>query len=106
MENGEFVVSAVNTRNELIEVTIHQCPHCEENIPKVGICTSCGTPYKHLKTFEDFETGFIHYIYECQGCPPDKRMGQKIIKFTDNGSGRDSTLTSDELVEDFLSGGF
>jgi len=43
-----------------------------EIVPIVGICSDCNTEYEHKNTVENPETGFIHFIYECSGCPPQK----------------------------------
>ncbi|HIH44537.1 MAG TPA: hypothetical protein HA257_05525 [Candidatus Methanoperedenaceae archaeon] len=106
MENGEFRISAINIRNEPIEVLIHSCPHCSEAIPKIGECPECMTQFVHMDTFEDFKTGFIHYIYECNGCPPDRRKARKVIKAT--GIIDESRLSiKKDLADSFLkSGGY
>lgn len=94
----EYSISALNTKNELIAVVVRKCNHCDEIVPKVGECSDCKTPYEHENTVENPETGFIHFIYECSGCPPAKRKAQKIIKINDC-NGRKST---DELMKNFL----
>jgi hypothetical protein len=94
----EYSVSAINTKNEFIEVVVHKCHHCNEIVPIVGICSDCNTEYEHKKTVENPETGFIHFIYECSSCPPEKRKAQKIIKINDGNNRK----TSDDLITNFL----
>ncbi len=98
-KSDEYILSAINTKNEIIEVVVRRCNHCNENIPKVGTCPDCHTPYEHSKTVENPETGFIHFVYECAGCPPEKRKAQKIIKIND---GNASKTTRDDLIKNFL----
>ncbi|HEY9245767.1 MAG TPA: hypothetical protein VIO11_02865 [Candidatus Methanoperedens sp.] len=98
-EPEEYTLSAINSRNEVIEVVVCKCGHCNENVPKVGLCPDCNTAYEHRNTVENPETGFIHFIYECLGCPPEKRKAQKIIKINDGGNNKKS---SDDLVKNFL----
>jgi len=95
----EYMLSAINTRNEVINVVVRKCHHCNENVPKVGICQDCNTEYLHTKTVENPETGFIHFIYECSKCPPDKRKAQKVIKIND---GNGNTSSRDDLIKGFL----
>jgi len=99
LKNEEYKISAINTRNEYISVLVWKCPHCNELVPKVGICNDCKTEYVHKSTFENHETGYIHYLYECSGCPPDKRKAQKVIKI-DEGNNKKSKR--DDLMRDFL----
>ena len=89
------------TRNEVINVPVRKCDHCNEIVLMVGSCSACNTGYVHKNTVENPETGFIHFIYECSGCPPARRKAQKIIKINDgnNGNGRQS---SDDLIRNFL----
>lgn len=94
----EYSVSAINTKNEFIEVVVRKCQHCNEIVPKVGECSDCNTEYEHKKTVENPETGFIHFIYECSNCPPEKRKAQKIIKINDGNNRK----TSDDLITNFL----
>ncbi len=94
----EYSLSAINTKNEVIDVVVQKCLHCDEIIPKVGLCPDCNTKYEHKNTVENPETGFIHFVYECSGCPPSKRKAQKIIKIND-GNVRNSR---DELIKNFL----
>ena len=89
---------ALNTKNEKIEVTVRKCDHCNEMVPIVEICSGCKTAYKHTNTVENPDTGFIHFVYECSGCPPDKRKAQKIIKIYDG----NDRVSSDNLIKDFL----
>ncbi|MCE8428051.1 MAG: hypothetical protein J5U19_06670 [Candidatus Methanoperedens sp.] len=97
--SDEYTLSAINIRNEVIDVVVRKCQHCNENVPKVGKCPDCSTEYLHTKTVENPETGFIHFIYECGGCPPEKRKAQKIIKIND---GNGSTSLRDDLIKGFL----
>ena len=102
----EYKVSALNTKNNLVEVTIHECLHCRELIPKVDDCPNCGTAYNHMDTVENFETGFLHYIYECSGCPDDERSAQKILKLTEEVTDKRLDMRKN-LADDFLrSGGY
>ncbi len=98
-KSDEYRLSAINTKNEVIDVVVCKCHHCSENVPKVGTCPDCNTPYEHTKTVENPETGFIHFIYECAGCPPGKRKAQKIIKIND---GNTNKTTRDDLIKGFL----
>ncbi len=98
-ESDEYKLSAVNTKNEIIDVVVSRCSHCNENIPKVGTCPDCNTAYEHMNTIENPDTGFIHFIYECSGCPPGKRKAQKIIKINDGAS-------SNKNTRDYLEKGF
>ncbi len=98
-ESDEYKISAINTKNEVIDVVVCKCQHCNENVPKVGTCPDCNTEYMHTKTVENPETGFIHFIYECAGCPPGKRKAQKIIKINDGGG---SDTKRDDLIKNFL----
>jgi hypothetical protein len=97
--SDEYKLSAINTKNEVIDVVVCKCNHCNENVPKVGICPDCHTPYEHTKTVENHETGFIHFIYECGGCPVEKRKAQKIIKINE---GNSNTFARDELIKNFF----
>ncbi len=98
-ESNEYTVSAVNTSNEVMDVVVCKCGHCNEIVPKVGLCPDCNTSYTHTKTVEDPETGFIHFIYECSGCPPAKRKAQKIIKIND---GNNNNTSRDDLIKSFF----
>ncbi|GFO95848.1 hypothetical protein ig2599ANME_0029 [groundwater metagenome] len=93
LKSDEYILSAINTNNEVIDVVVRKCGHCNEIVPKVGICQDCNTEYCHKNTVENPETGFIHFIYECSGCPPAKRRAQKIIKIND-GNNNNSTVNS------------
>jgi len=95
----EYKVSAINTKNEVIDVIVRKCDHCNENVPTVGSCPDCNTEYMHTRTVENPGTGFIHFIYECSGCPPGKRKAQKVIKIND---GNSSKGTRDDLIKSFL----
>ncbi|HKZ37543.1 MAG TPA: hypothetical protein VJ184_07840 [Chryseolinea sp.] len=99
--SDEYSLSAINTENEIINVTVGKCRHCNEIVPIVGICSDCNTDYEHTNTVENPETGFIHFVYECSGCPPKKRKAQKIIKIND-GNARDSRESRDDLIKNFL----
>ena len=99
VKSDEYILSAVNTKNEVIDVVVCKCQHCSENVPKVGTCPDCHTEYVHTKTVENPETGFIHFIYECSGCPPAKRKAQKIIKIND---GSNNKSTRDYLIKGFM----
>lgn len=95
----EYTISAINTKNEVIDVVIRKCSHCNENVPRVEDCPDCKTEYMHTKTVENPDTGFIHFIYECSGCPPEKRRAQKILKVNDGNSNNNSR---DDLIKNFL----
>jgi hypothetical protein len=99
INNDEYIISVINTKNEVIDMVVCKCDHCDENVPKVGTCPDCKTTYIHTKTVENPETGFIHFIYECSGCPPGKRKAQKIIRINDGNSNKN---TRDDLIKDFL----
>lgn len=102
----EYRLTALTTDNTIIEVVVHECEHCHELIPNVGECSQCGTPYNHLKTIEDFKTGFLHYIYECTGCPEEERKAKKIIKLTEVVDESRLNIKKD-LADSFLkSGGY
>lgn len=96
--DDEYSLSAINPKNEVINVTVRKCHHCNEIVPIVGICSDCNTLYEHKNTVENPDTGFIHFVYECSGCPPAKRKAQKIIKIND-GANRNSR---DDLIKNFL----
>ena len=96
--NDEYSLSAINTKNEVISVVVRKCNHCNEIVPKVGICQDCNTEYEHKNTVENPETGFIHFVYECSGCPPAKRKAQKIIKINDG----NNRASRDDLIKNFL----
>ncbi len=103
LKSDEYKLSAINTNNEVIDVVVCKCGHCNEIVPKVGVCHECNTVYEHKKTVENPETGFIHFIYECSGCPPAKRKAQKIIKINEgNGSGSRNKTKRDELIKSFF----
>jgi len=105
-DNQEYKLTVLNARNDLIDIVVHECEHCHELIPKVGDCPECGTAYNHLKTVENFKTGFLHYIYECSGCPEDKRKAQKTIKLIDVVDENRLNIRKN-LADDFLkSGGY
>ncbi len=97
----EYTLSAITTRNEAIKVVVCKCGHCNEIVPKVGMCPECNTVYEHKNTVENPETGFIHFIYECSGCPPAKRKAQKIIKIID---GADPTAKTkrEDIIKSFF----
>ncbi len=97
--SDSYTISAINTRNEVIDVVVCKCNHCNENVPVVGTCPDCHTPYDHVRTVENPETGFIHFVYECSGCPPGKRKAQKTIKIND---GNSKSSTRDDLIKNFL----
>lgn len=99
-KSDEYKVSAVNTKNEVMDVVVCKCQHCNEIIPKVGICPDCNTLYEHMKTVENPDTGFIHFIYECSGCPPVKRKAQKIIKINDGNTS--NKKSRDDLIKSFF----
>jgi hypothetical protein len=98
-ESDSYTISAINTKNEVIAVVVTRCRHCNENVPVVGTCTDCLTEYEHVKTVENPDTGFIHFVYECSECPPGKRKAQKIIRINE---GKSNTSTRDDLIKDFL----
>lgn len=99
IDNKEYAISALNTRNEVIDVKVSKCSHCNEIVPVVGMCGDCNMAYVHTQTLENPDTGFLHFIYECAGCPPDKRKAQKTIKINE-GNGR--TESTDQIVNSFL----
>lgn len=98
-ESDSYTISAINTKNEVIDVVVTMCHHCKENVPVVGSCPDCHTEYKHVKTVENPETGYIHFVYECSKCPPGKRKAQKIIRIND---GNSNSTTKDDLIKNFL----
>jgi len=98
-ESDSYTISAINTKNEVIDVVVTLCHHCKENVPVVGTCPDCHTEYEHVKTVENPETGFIHFVYECSKCPPGKRKAQKIIRIND---GNSNSTTKDDLIKNFL----
>ena len=98
-ESDSYTISAINTKNEVINVVITLCHHCNENVPVVGKCPDCQTEYEHVKTVENPDTGFIHFVYECSKCPPGKRKAQKIIRIND---GNSNSNTKDDLIKNFL----
>ncbi|MCZ7357202.1 MAG: hypothetical protein O8C66_14850 [Candidatus Methanoperedens sp.] len=101
LKSDEYTLSAVNAKNEVIDVVVCKCGHCNEHVPKVGTCPDCNTEYVHTKTVENPETGFLHFIYEC-GCPPAKRKAQKIIKINDgNNKASNEPSSTDELRKGF-----
>lgn len=101
----EFKLTALNTDNDIVEITVHECPVCRELIPKVENCPACNTPYVHLNTVENFKTGYLHYIYEC-GCPEHERKAQKILKITEVVDESRINIRKN-LADDFLkSGGY
>ncbi len=105
-ENQEFKFTALDKYNNIIEVIVHECLHCRELIPKVGNCPQCGTPFGHTTTVEDFETGFLHYIYECSGCPANERKAKKVLKVTEVVDENRINIRKN-LADDFLkSGGY
>ncbi|MCZ7357591.1 MAG: hypothetical protein O8C66_12185 [Candidatus Methanoperedens sp.] len=102
----EFKLTAVDRFNKVIDVMVHECQDCRELVPNVGNCPNCGMAYTHVKTVEDFKTGFLHYIYECSGCPAEERKAQKVIKFTDVVDESRLNIRKN-LADDFLkSGGY
>ncbi len=98
-ESESYTISAINTKNEVIDVVVSKCDHCNEIVPIVGKCPDCKTIYEHVKTVENPETGFIHFVYECSMCPPEKRKAQKIIRIND---GNSNSNTKDDLIKNFL----
>lgn len=98
-EDDEYKLSAINTKNEVVDVVVCKCKHCNEIVPKVGICKDCNTEYEHKNTVENPETGYIHFIYECSGCSPAKRRAQKIIKIND---GSDNKKSREDLIKSFF----
>ncbi len=105
-KKNEFRLTAVDRFNNVQNVLVHECPDCRELVPKVGDCPRCGTAYHHIRTVEDFKTGFLHYVYECSGCPEEERKAQKIIKFTEIVDEKRLNVRKN-LVDDFLkSGGY
>jgi hypothetical protein len=105
----ECNLTVLDSKKNKVEIPFFECNHCDQLIPDVGECGDCGTPYKHLKTVEDFETGFLHYIFECSGCPEGERTARKILKFKEEEKNNESSKESrrKELADDFLrSGGY
>ena len=100
LKSDEYILSAVNTKNEVMDIVVCKCGHCNEIVPKVGTCPDCNTEYQHKNTVENPETGFIHFIYECSGCPPEKRKAQKIIRINDGNS--NSKNAKDSLIKSFF----
>ena len=102
----EFKLTAIDKYENVMTVFVHECPECSELVPVVGNCPMCGTSYAHTRTIEDFKTGFLHYIYECGGCPEKERKAQKVIKFTELVDENRLNVRKN-LVDDFLkSGGY
>lgn len=101
-KNGNLV-TVMTSKNTIESIYFEDCSHCTEKIPVVGQCSSCGTDYEHLRTVENYENGFLHYIYECSGCPEDQRKAKKVIKIhegvTENG---EATSKAKELTSNFL----
>lgn len=106
----ERTFTVLDSKKNKVEIPFHECDHCSQLIPIVGDCKDCGTSYKHLKTVEDFRTGFLHYIFECSGCPEGERTARKVINFKEDveklaESSKESRRK--ELADDFLrSGGY
>lgn len=101
----EFKLTALNTDNNIVEITVHECPLCKELVPRVENCPRCGAAYTHLNTFENFKTGYLHYIYECC-CPPEERKAQKVLKITEVVDESRLNIRKN-LADDFLkSGGY
>lgn len=98
LKTEEYVLSATNSKNEIIDVVVSKCDHCNEIVPKVGNCPDCDTLYAHKNTVENPETGYLHFIYECSGCPPEKRKAQKIIRINDG----NNKSSRDDLIKNFL----
>lgn len=109
-KKNERNFTVLDSKKNRVEIPFYECEHCNQSIPDVGDCKDCGTSYKHLKTVEDFKTGFLHYIFECSGCPEAERTARKIIKFKeDEEKIKESSKESrrKELADDFLrSGGY
>jgi len=99
LKSDEYKLSAVNANNDVIEVVVCKCQHCNEIVPKVGTCPDCHTAYEHKNTVENPETGFIHFIFECSGCPPAKRKAQKIFKISD---GSNNKKSRDDMIKSFF----
>ncbi len=102
LKSDEYILSAINTKNEIVDVVVCKCGHCNEVVPKVGTCPECNTEYVHTNTVENPETGFIHFIYECSGCPQAKRKAQKIIKINDGSNSNSNKKSKDELIKSFF----
>lgn len=101
----------LDSNKNMVEISFIECQHCNQMIPDVGMCRDCGTPYNHLKTVEDFKTGFLHYIFECSGCPEGNRTARKIIKFPEIVDEKSEEKSKEsrrkQLADDFLrSGGY
>lgn len=102
----EYKLTALNTSNNIVEVMVQECDHCKELVPKVEDCPSCGTAYNHLDTVENLKTGFLHYVYECSGCPENERKAQKVLKITEVVDDTRLNIRKN-LADDFLkSGGY
>ncbi len=101
----EFKLTALNTQNDIVEIIVEECQHCRELVPRVGNCPKCGAQYSHLNTVENFQTGYLHYIYEC-ACPAEERKAQKILKITEVVDESRLNIRKN-LADDFLkSGGY
>lgn len=98
------LITVVNNKNAIEDVYFEECNHCTEKIPVVGVCSTCGTDYIHMRTFEDYETGFLHYIFTCSGCPEDQRKARKVVKiYEGNGNGKgEITSKAHEMARNFL----
>ncbi len=67
-KNTEFKLTALDSANNVVEIVVYECLTCGELVPKVGNCPQCGTAYDHLRTIENFRTGFFnwsepHFVY-------------------------------------------
>ncbi|MCL7414986.1 MAG: hypothetical protein M8349_02845 [ANME-2 cluster archaeon] len=99
---NETKITVMNNKNIVEDIYFKECHHCSENIPVVGTCTTCGTDYIHIRTFENYETGFLHFVYTCSGCPEDHRKAQKMVKIYEGNGNGDATSKAHELAQNFL----
>ncbi len=100
-KNGTLM-TVMNKKNVVEDIYFKECGHCTEKIPVVGKCSTCGTEYTHMRTFEDYETGFLHFVYTCSGCPEDQCKAQKVVKIYDGNGNGEPTNKAHELARNFL----
>lgn len=77
VENHKIV--AIGPDGNMIEIPAYFCPKCEQYVPVVEDCSNCGGPHTHIYTKDEHEKNLVHYVYECNGCPPGKRKAKKSL---------------------------
>lgn len=101
--NNGTRVTVLTSKNTVENIFFEDCCHCSEKVPVVGKCSVCGTDYEHLRTIDNYETGFLHYIFSCSGCPEDQRKAQKILKVYEvSGGNNEASSRARELTKSFL----